>query len=399
MPPLGYYLGQGLIPLLPDSSDDEEGPCELPDGRLVCGPHGRVVCYKCCSDYSFVDAASSDDDDDDDDDDDAPFELPDGRLVCRPHGLVVCGICCSDYSFMEDILKEEEDDNAALRAECEALYWQLDPQNRAEIDARWGPPRSSRPQAGTNANQGTSSARGDDSIPGLASNMSQLDLDMPRKKGTGRIFPGKFIPPSPTTKPISLFPGKPTYGGLTRYIHLGEPKKILIFTDGACLDNGRPNPRAGWAFVHGPGHLGQACHKASGRLESKGPFGDPSVQSSNRAELRAVIAALRFRHWVGEGYDTLVIATDSEYVTKGATEWARTWFNNGWRTAGKADVKNKDLWEMLLGEVERWHDEGLSVQFWRIPREWNTLADEAAKKGATESQVPDRWMEVIGTCV
>jgi ribonuclease HI len=31
------------------------------------------------------------------------------------------------------------------------------------------------------------------------------------------------------------------------------------------------------------------------RLENEGPFGDPSPQTSNRAELRAVIAALRFR--------------------------------------------------------------------------------------------------------
>lgn len=53
--PLGWYLAQGLYPLGPSSSDDEEGPCELPDGRLVCGPHGLVICYKCTVDYSFMD--------------------------------------------------------------------------------------------------------------------------------------------------------------------------------------------------------------------------------------------------------------------------------------------------------------------------------------------------------
>ena len=50
--PLGWYLAQGLYPLSPSSSDDEEGPCELPDGRFVCGPHGRVVCGRCATDYS-----------------------------------------------------------------------------------------------------------------------------------------------------------------------------------------------------------------------------------------------------------------------------------------------------------------------------------------------------------
>ncbi|MCQ8206071.1 hypothetical protein NP569_27725, partial [Vibrio parahaemolyticus] len=74
--------------------------------------------------------------------------------------------------------------------------------------------------------------------------------------------------------------------------------------------------------------------------------------------LRAVIAALRFRHWPGEGFKTVVIATDSDYVVEGSTQWAKTWVQNSWRTKGKrgtdgSDVKNKDLWEVLLGECER----------------------------------------------
>lgn len=52
--PLGWYLAQGLIPLGPSSSDDEEGPCVLPDGRTVCGPHGREVCHRCTTDYSIL---------------------------------------------------------------------------------------------------------------------------------------------------------------------------------------------------------------------------------------------------------------------------------------------------------------------------------------------------------
>jgi ribonuclease HI len=71
---------------------------------------------------------------------------------------------------------------------------------------------------------------------------------------------------------------------------------------------------------------------ANFHLEKEGPFGEPSLQTSNRAELRAVIAALRFRAWQGEGFKSLVIATDSEYVVEGATNWARGWLRNNWRT-------------------------------------------------------------------
>ena len=69
--PLGWYLAQGLYPLGPSSSDDEEGPCELPDGRIVCGPHGLKVCGICCTDYTDLgfDEDGLDEDDDADYDD------------------------------------------------------------------------------------------------------------------------------------------------------------------------------------------------------------------------------------------------------------------------------------------------------------------------------------------
>jgi ribonuclease HI len=80
--PRGYYLGQGLIPLGYHSSDDDEGPCELPDGRVVCGPHGLVTCSRCCVDYSFMDDGLEEDDeglehdeDDDDHDNDQDIDL------------------------------------------------------------------------------------------------------------------------------------------------------------------------------------------------------------------------------------------------------------------------------------------------------------------------------------
>lgn len=51
---------------------------------------------------------------------------------------------------------------------------------------------------------------------------------------------------------------------------------------------------------------------------------------------------------------------------------------------------------MLLGEIEQYKDEGMAVEFWRIPREWNTVADAAAKDAAAEVDAPNEWAEVIG---
>jgi ribonuclease HI len=180
-----------------------------------------------------------------------------------------------------------------------------------------------------------------------------------------------------------------------RYTHRNDTSTVLIRTDGACLDNGRANPKAGWAFWHGVSDDGTQLIASAG-LEAKGPFGAAAAQTSNRAELRAVIAALRFRHWPGEGFRTFVVATDSEYVVEGATKWVKKWMENGWKTSAGADVKNKDLWQALLGDIERVSDDGLAVQFWRIPREWNTVADAAAKSAAAREAAPSQWTEMIG---
>ncbi|KAK6221387.1 hypothetical protein LQW54_001488 [Pestalotiopsis sp. IQ-011] len=98
------------------------------------------------------------------------------------------------------------------------------------------------------------------------------------------------------------------------------------------------------------------------RLESKGPFGNLAPQTSNRAELRAVVAAVRTRHWRIGRYKGLVIATDSKYVTEGATKWAKSWIRNDWKTTAGEPVINKDLWQLFLGEVENMAQEGLVVQ-------------------------------------
>ncbi|KAK6824303.1 hypothetical protein RU639_005017 [Aspergillus parasiticus] len=86
----------------------------------------------------------------------------------------------------------------------------------------------------------------------------------------------------------------------------------------------------------------------------------------------------------GEGFNSLVIATDSEYVVEGVTSWVRGWIRRGWKTSMGAAVKNRDLWECLLGEMEKWDSNGMQVKFGRIPRDWNTDADYHARHAASE---------------
>ncbi len=41
------------------------------------------------------------------------------------------------------------------------------------------------------------------------------------------------------------------------------------------------------------------------------------------------------------------VYTDSKYVKSGITEWIHNWKKNGWKTANKKEVKNKELWTEL----------------------------------------------------
>jgi ribonuclease HI len=109
---------------------------------------------------------------------------------------------------------------------------------------------------------------------------------------------------------------------------------IDIFTDGGC--SGNPGPGA-WAYV---------LREAGSEAEDSG-F-DPAT-TNNRMELTAVIRALgRARESLGSGHEAEIrVHTDSQYVKNGITDWIKKWKKNGWLTAGKDPVKNRELWERL----------------------------------------------------
>jgi ribonuclease HI len=66
-------------------------------------------------------------------------------------------------------------------------------------------------------------------------------------------------------------------------------------------------------------------------------------------ELRAVIEGLTALE--EEGLRVNVV-TDSEYVSRGMTEWLPNWLRNDWRRGpkrGSPPVKNVELWKRLVG--------------------------------------------------
>jgi ribonuclease HI len=139
---------------------------------------------------------------------------------------------------------------------------------------------------------------------------------------------------------------------------------VMIYTDGGCAPN--PGP-GGWAAI-----LITGAHQR----ELKG--GEPHT-TNNRMELMAAISALEAlkRPCVVEMH------TDSTYVRDGITKYINNWKRNGWRTAAKDPVKNKDLWERLEAARDvhtvRWH--------WvkgHSGHEFNERADELVHEARAE---------------
>ena len=70
--------------------------------------------------------------------------------------------------------------------------------------------------------------------------------------------------------------------------------------------------------------------------------------TNNRMELLGAINALEGLKAMATSGQQIIVFMDSKYVVKGMNDWVSRWQLQGWRTADKKPVKNKDLWLRLL---------------------------------------------------
>ena len=101
---------------------------------------------------------------------------------------------------------------------------------------------------------------------------------------------------------------------------------ITIYTDGAC--SGNPGV-GGWGVVIIDDNKNETFLN-----------GGDNDTTNNKMELTAAIQALK----AIEKKSTITLITDSKYVKNGIQSWIQNWKKNGWKTAAKKPVKNKELW-------------------------------------------------------
>ena len=140
--------------------------------------------------------------------------------------------------------------------------------------------------------------------------------------------------------------------------------EVTIYSDGAC--SGNPG-KGGWGAI-----LIYA-------KEKKYMSGSKQLTTNNQMELTATIEALKA---ILEP-SNIALYTDSQYVKNGITSWIFNWKKNGWKTANKKPVANKDLWI----ELDKYVDFHSVNWFWvkgHSGDHYNEIADELAVKAMNE---------------
>jgi len=124
---------------------------------------------------------------------------------------------------------------------------------------------------------------------------------------------------------------------------------LTVFTDGACVGNGRSSAKGGYACVW-PDHP---------ELTGGWPLRDGETPTNNRAEFTAFLRACKDAD-VADPVSgapgtqrTLHVFTDSQLLVKTVSNWLPVWRKNGWKKRDGTSVMNLDLCERIAEACDR----------------------------------------------
>ncbi|KAK4667669.1 LOW QUALITY PROTEIN: hypothetical protein QC763_310780 [Podospora pseudopauciseta] len=182
----------------------------------------------------------------------------------------------------------------------------------------------------------------------------------------------------------------PTY---LRYVHRTDAFTALIFIAGTCLDRRTPDPKAGWALVHAraPDYpkLSLLAWKGRGLLATMAPR--PATGRSFALPLPPCVLNSDPTKKVSAHLSSLSIP--SMWLRALPHEPKLGSKSNGKRARGRTlrtGIYGRHCWVRLKKAKER----NMAVQFWKVSKEWNVDAHDAAMK-ATEQPAADSFQDQI----
>ncbi|CAM6129481.1 unnamed protein product [Calypogeia fissa] len=146
---------------------------------------------------------------------------------------------------------------------------------------------------------------------------------------------------------------------------------VVMWIDGACRGNGRPWAAAGYGV-----YLGRRSS-----YNKYGELPDSETHTSQVAEIYAARKAVKILKKMGDDVcDDGVVIVTSDYLFRAMTEYVYNWLDNGFLNAKGRPVVNGYVLEKLHDGICGQEDDGIKIQFWKVPREQNQRADRLAKK-------------------
>lgn len=167
-------------------------------------------------------------------------------------------------------------------------------------------------------------------------------------------------------------------------------KTIIAYTDGSAVVSGE-NKGKGGLGVYFPDHYGTPKGIHVGFKNTK----------TGRVEIMALLEAIKSFDISTKELTTLKVYSDSQYVVKSFTEKRlEKWISNGWKNT-TGNVKNRDLWETLLNEIDiRKHFLTLDIEWIKahqIEKEKDAKLKRELKKNphiignAMADKLADKW--------
>ena len=149
---------------------------------------------------------------------------------------------------------------------------------------------------------------------------------------------------------------------------------VVIYTDGSC--KGGKIKKCGYGVYFPDGKVHDISEPFTKRM---------SPYTNQRAELYAILSGME-KAFEKYEFKTLTIHSDSMYSINCSSKWITNWKKNGWKTANKSDVKNKDILKKIDKFMTKY---GHKIKFEHVKGHsgiaGNERADQLANEGADRS--------------
>lgn len=122
---------------------------------------------------------------------------------------------------------------------------------------------------------------------------------------------------------------------------------VVVYTDGACKNNGKKNSMAGIGIYNS-----QTNEEIYYNLDDLNPkYYKLNIikfnHTNNVAELMAILHAINLYFNPGT-FGNVLIKTDSMYCVNSLNVWYKNWIKNDWKNSKGAPVANKEIIQAIL---------------------------------------------------